>query len=311
MEQNKPTDCGVIVGRFQVPYLHEGHKELIDAILARHKKVAIFLGITPTKNTTRNPLDFATRKAMIQSAYPGVIILPINDVGNDRAWSEILDHKIREVFHTETVTLYGSRDGFIPAYVGKFPKAELQETKKISGSEIRSWIKDDVRNSEDFRRGVIYASFNKYPITYTTVDAAIMDDHGNVLLARKKHDEAGKYRFIGGFVNKNQDDSLEEAVKREVMEETNSLAVSEPVYIGSAKIDDWRYKNEEDGIMTTFFAMQYMFGRPEASDDIDEVKWFNIEKLVETEGYQLVKEHRVLLNLLKAHLEKRAQKKGE
>ena len=94
-------------------------------------------------------------------------------------------------------------------------------------------------------------------------------------LARKKNDPKGKWRFIGGFVDINKDETLEEAVKREVLEETNSLGVGEPIYIGSAKIDDWRYRNEQDGIMTSLFVIPYLFGAPKATDDIDELEWFD------------------------------------
>lgn len=45
MKHETPTaDCGVIVGRFQVAELHEGHRALIEGVMGRHKKVIILLG---------------------------------------------------------------------------------------------------------------------------------------------------------------------------------------------------------------------------------------------------------------------------
>lgn len=76
-----PSDysCGVLIGRFQVHTLHEGHRAIIDQVCANHKKVIIFLGVPVISNTKSNPLDFATRKAMIQQLYPNVVILPQKD----------------------------------------------------------------------------------------------------------------------------------------------------------------------------------------------------------------------------------------
>jgi bifunctional NMN adenylyltransferase/nudix hydrolase len=299
----KKTDIGVIVGRFQVDDLHDGHNSLIETVMAAHDKVIIFLGVSPAINSKNNPLEYKHRELMLKQAYPSLTILPIKDVHNDEEWSKTLDDKIREVFPIGSVTLYGSRDGFIPHYTGHFPTIELQARFKISGSEIRKSLSTKVLASKDFRHGLIAAAFCRYPISYTTVDAAILDEKGNVLLARKKTDAKNKWRFIGGFVDINQDANLEEAVKREVMEETNSLGVGEPKYIGSAKIDDWRYKGEQDGIMTSLFVIPFVFGSPKATDDIDDLQWFNIQKLIENEGFQMVEEHKVLLNLLKKHLE--------
>jgi nicotinamide mononucleotide adenylyltransferase len=64
-----PSDyqVGVIVGRFQTHYLHEGHLDLISHVLENHSQVIIMLGISRKQNSKRNPLDFATRKLMIEN----------------------------------------------------------------------------------------------------------------------------------------------------------------------------------------------------------------------------------------------------
>jgi bifunctional NMN adenylyltransferase/nudix hydrolase len=304
----KKTDIGVMIGRFQVHELHEGHHDLIKTVMKHHQKVLILLGVSPAKSTRNNPLDFKSRELMLRASYPNLTVLPIYDVGNDEEWSKEVDKKIREVFSIGSVTLYGSRDGFIPYYKGQFPTVELEARFKVSGSEIRKSLSNEVVSDPKFRHGVIYATHDKYPTSYTTVDAAIMDEHGRLLLGRKKNDAKGKWRFIGGFVDINLDSCLEEAVKREVMEETGSLGVGEPIYVGSASIKDWRYKNEQDGIMTSLFVIPYIFGNPAASDDIDDLKWFDVKKLIETEGYQLVEEHKPLLELLKRYIEKKEKK---
>jgi bifunctional NMN adenylyltransferase/nudix hydrolase len=304
----KKTPIGVIVGRFQVDELHEGHRNLIDSVIENHDKVIIFLGVSPAINTETNPMDYKPRELMLLEAYPQITVIPIKDVNNDLEWSKTLDTKIREVFPMGSITLYGSRDGFTKSYKGNLPTIQLQDRFKISGSEIRKSLSTKVISNKFYRQGLIAAAFMRYPVSMTTVDAAIMDGKGSLLLARKKIDPKGKWRFIGGFVDIHQDISTEDAVKREVMEETGSLGVGEPEYIGSARIEDWRYRNERDGIMTTFFAIPYTFGKPEATDDIDEIKWFDIKQLIQSEGFVFVEEHKVLYNLLKNYLEKKETK---
>ena len=290
------ADCGVLVGRFQVPYLHDGHIKVIDEIFKNHKKVLIFIGVSQVKNTRRNPLDFTARVRMILKQYPKATVLQIPDQPSDKEWSKELNTRIREVCPTESVILYGSRDGFIPKYSGEFKTVELAATKSISGSEVRSMVSKEVIDSVEFRKGVIYASFNKYPISFTTVDAAVVNTSmREVLLARKKNEK--RLRFIGGFVDITKDNSLKSAVKREVSEETNALGVGEATYIGSTRIDDWRYRNEVDGIMTAFFFIPYMFGIPRACDDVFEMHWINVFTLFENYDI-IVDEHRPLVKML-------------
>jgi bifunctional NMN adenylyltransferase/nudix hydrolase len=68
--QEDSYDVGVIVGRFQVPELHDAHKDLIETVCDKHDKVIIFLGLSPLMVTRENPLDFESRKQMILESSP-------------------------------------------------------------------------------------------------------------------------------------------------------------------------------------------------------------------------------------------------
>lgn len=105
--KEKSTDIGVIVGRFQLHKLHEAHIDLITSVLANHDKVIIFLGTT-ISITKRNPLDFITRKCMIEETFGSSIsdILPLPDQRDDKIWSNSIDTKVREVFPSGSVTIY-------------------------------------------------------------------------------------------------------------------------------------------------------------------------------------------------------------
>ena len=71
------------------------------------------------------------------------------------------------------------------------------------------------------------------------------------------------------------------AALRELQEECGKIQVSAMQYEGSFRVDDWRYKNEEDKIITTLFSTTYQSGEPHGADDIAEVKWFSLEQLAE------------------------------
>jgi len=301
------AEIGVIVGRFQVPDLHEGHLEMINAVREQHRKVLILVGSTPGILVTRNnPLDYHTRMLMLREAYPDISIMPVNDMPNDDLWSEMVDEKIHEAFGIGGAILYGSRDGFIPYYTGKHPVIELEETRSISGTEIRKAISDEVRVHSEFRRGVVYAAFNKHPVMYATVDIAVIDfvKH-RIVLGRKKGDLTGKYRFPGGFVDPRKDKALEHAARREAREELDCEISQVPEFVGSTLIDDWRYRSELDKIMTSVFIAQYIYGSITGSDDLSEAKWFSLEDF---DMNVLLPQHRVIMEMVQTHLNKGLEK---
>lgn len=290
-----PADVGILIGRFQVHELHEAHRDLIDTVRAKHDRVIIFVGLSPLRNTPVNPLDFNARKKMIQETYPDVEVYYIDDNQSDEIWSKNLDREIdRWLKPHQTAVLYGSRDSFIPHYTGKHTVVELTSKKYISGTEIRKRISNNFPPTAEFRAGAISASMNRYPTCYTTVDIAIINhSDGTILMGRKEGEK--NLRFIGGFATPDSP-NFETDARREVYEEAK-VEIDGLTYIGSAQIDDWRYKKEQDKIKTVFFAAAYQFGRPEASDDIAYVEWVSLADLL-SKKIPVMECHEVLVDML-------------
>jgi bifunctional NMN adenylyltransferase/nudix hydrolase len=286
-------DVGVIVGRFQVPELHDAHMELIQTVCDRHGKVIIFLGLSPLMVTRENPLDFEGRKQMILAKFPHVNVLYIKDQPDDEVWSRNLDTQIDDVITpNQTVLLYGGRDSFISHYSGKHPSEELESQVFVSGSEIRKEVsRTSVRGTPDFRAGVVWAAFSQFPQCFATVDVAILNEDGSKILLGRKANEK-KFRLIGGFSDP-KSPSYEADARREVSEEAG-IEITDPVYVGSYLIDDWRYRKEPDRVIKTLlFEAKHMFGTPKPGDDIAEVKWFDLDW-----DLDVVPNHQDLINVI-------------
>jgi len=288
---SKPTDVGVVIGRFQVNELHEAHIDLIQSVLDRHDRVLLFLGNSIIRNTLNNPLDYRARRAMIAEKFPTVEIHYINDNHSDTAWTKNLDKLIGEqLLPMQTVTLYGSRDSFLKCYSGKYNTCELEATTFISGTEVRRRVCNNYPPTADYRAGMIAATAYRFPTAFQTVDIAVVNDKGELLLARKPEEK--KWRFIGGFSDP-ASVSLEEDAKREVIEEAG-VEVDNITYLGSTLINDWRYRGEIDKIKTALFVAKYVFGKPEGADDVAEVKWVSINNLTKND---IVETHHVLIDM--------------
>lgn len=281
---------GVIVARFQVPEIHEAHRELIAFVRSRHKTVVILLGTSKVRVTRRNPLDFPTRYQMMRVAYPDLVVLPVSDHPSDAEWSLGVDEEIDKATSGKSALLYGSRDSFIPHYSGRHATQELDAAFNVSGKQIRKEVGEEVMADPLFRRGVVYSAFQRHPTSYQAVDAFIWrrrreDSDGEgpatgpleVLLGQKTTD-SGRWRFIGGFAQPD-DDSLELTAKREAREEAGDITLGDATYLFSHRVDDWRYRREVDKIMTAMFAVEFLWGSPKADDDICAVRWTEVAEV--------------------------------
>ncbi len=304
-EMKNRDAVGVVIGRFQTSKLHAGHRSVISHAVKNHKDVLIVLGCPRTRPTNRDPLDYETRKKMVLASYPEARVSELKDRYSNQAWSQALDDLVAHEFPGRNAVLYGSRNSFISSYMGKYPCVELKSVNaSVSGTKIRNGVAANPLASKHFRMGMIYGIKHRPPISYQTVDIAVIDYDRKLLLLAKKIGGDG-FHFIGGFVDV-EDSSLEMAARRETSEETSSLGVGEFKDLGSFRIDDWRYRGTEDKILTSFFAARYIFGAPRANDDVDGLEWVSWDKFFDL----LVEEHKVLGKRLMAYLTGLEPEKG-
>lgn len=273
---------GIIVARFQVPNLLDEHKKFLDYVLTQeHKNNIIILGVPATKATKSNPLDFDSRRKMIEETYPKLFkIAYVKDENDDKVWSENLDKVIDNFISTDSqnAVIYGSYDNTIKHYCGKY-NTEIYTSEIIqSETNARFYAGSKVQNSSEWRAGAVWSAQQQYDKVYPTVDCVIFTDttFSKIWMAKKANES--KLRFVGGFADPN-DNSFEETAIREAREETNLTCVVAG-YIGSTKIDDWRYRNEFDKIITNIFALVPIEKqKPMAMDDIKELHMVDLNKV--------------------------------
>lgn len=290
-------NLGVVIGRFQVSSLHEGHVALLSAVSAKVDRLLVLVGVTPAALNAHDPLPFFCRADAIRTVFPAATVLPLEDQRNDTLWCQQIHAIVESVTRNlgvVDVTIFGGRDSCLAHYTGSYAKEELNLTVSLSGTEIRKAT--ELGGSYEFRTGLVYAQQSRFPVSFQTIDVAIL--HGDTVLLGKKLGETA-LRFPGGFVDPS-DESLEMAARRELREECGAIEVSDLRYIGSARINDWRYRASTDKILTSLFVGTYVFGVPKAADDLAEVWWVNRGGLGKVHDA-----HQPLVKLLETYLEGR------
>lgn len=273
---------GVVIGRFQVPHLHNGHVEFLKNVLVRCDQLLVLIGVSPVDGqTSRNPLSYQQRKEVVEcairrDAHP--LYMPLLDRATNEEWSQRLDELLTSLFPVDHVTLYaGAHDSFEKCYSGRYPveKIEAGGYVEASGTALRA----DIQESTDlqFIRGQVYALTRQYPHGYACVDVAVTNRDSVLLIQRADN---GEWGLPGGFVDPAKDESYEYAAARELFEETGltfSSGHKDLRYVGSFRVNDWRYRGGPDAIFTTLFIVPYQFGNVQLNtEECRAFHWYSL-----------------------------------
>ena len=126
----------------------------------------------------------------------------------------------------------------------------------------------------------------EYKNPIPTVDAIIQNSNSILLVKRRKDPYKNEFALPGGFVNEGE--TIEEAIKREVYEET-SLEIH-PIDILGVYSDPKR--DPRGHIMTVVFIVIVIRGNPRAGDDAKEISWIPIEKI---NDIQIAFDHKLVI----------------
>lgn len=295
---------GVVIGRFQIDELHEGHLALLNFVQDRYRNFLVLLGVRHSVQTAKNPLDYRVREQMIRQLYPNAVVLPVVDQSTNESWSRHVDQQIKTAFPGRSAILFGGPDNSLDAYSGKFTTQTVDVAVSTQHATARrEAIANAPLSSSDFRAGIIYALQTQRPRTEVSVDiAALYDDPEertlSVLLGRKPGEKL--WRLPGGFVDP-EDRSFKMAAYRECREEVGGVA-GHLTYITDIISDDWRSADQDDVIHRTVLFCGWATEKFEvqAGDDLTEAKWVNINDLNERD---VVPEHNELIHHLVGYLE--------
>lgn len=294
---------GVVIGRFQVDDLHEGHIALLDHVKRTHEQLLILVGVRPALPSDKHPLSFKQRELMLKTAYPKATIIPISDMRTSDVWSKNVDNNIRITTENKKAVIYTGRDGFSDRYSGTYNVKKIDfGFDFVTATDARNVI-PTAKNSADFRAGVISTRLHAPSVTLMTVDMAVLNPEGDkVLMARKPNEYA--WRFPGGMFDAGSDLSFEAAASRETYEETNIIvAHDEWKYLGNFPVQDWRSSDTDKQHWHTMFFMAQLpwMDTIRAKDDIVEVEWIRLTSPMATSN-NLVQEHWDLWTYLQKNL---------
>jgi bifunctional NMN adenylyltransferase/nudix hydrolase len=293
---------GIIVGRFQNAFVHEGQQNLINFVLENNDKIVIFIGKSEVINTKKNPLPSNIVKQMVETYMKGITekefyIHFINDLNDDNLWSKLLDDMISSLINKSSdITLYGSRDSFLEVYCGKHKTHYFEPKITLCNTSLREKI--TIEDNQSFRNGLIYASQIKYPTVYATVDIVqyfLLREKIHFVFGRKNN--SNRYCLSGGFSDPLYDKSFKGAALRELKEECNiSVHENNLHYFDSRLINDFRYKKETDKIITSIFTIHLsndQIKELKAGDDLKELIFISEDEL---DNFDIFSDHRLIIN---------------
>ena len=322
-------DAIVFNGRFQP--LHNAHVEIIQKAAELAEKVIVVVGSANQPRTFKNPFSFEEREYLIQNIFMGLetelIIEPNYDtIYNDNAWVLRVQNIVaKHTTEDSKVAIIGHKKDESSFYLDMFPQWELVEVdliEELSASQIRElYFKKDFNpnfirsvvpvsvlqylenfaNTEEYQQILReidfvekyksqYAGF-PYPPTFVTADAVVVQS-GHILMIRRRAEPGrGLLALPGGFLDAYGDKSLEDAMLRELREET-CLKVPAPVLRGSiveSKVFDAIERSTRGRTITHAFYINLPSGelpRIKAGSDASSAKWIPISKITSSECFE-------------------------
>jgi bifunctional NMN adenylyltransferase/nudix hydrolase len=326
----KKYDVIVFIGRFQ-PFHNAHLEIIKRATeLAEHTAIIVGSANQPRtfKNPfSYDEREYLINETlmMVNASYS---IHPIQDtIYNDAAWATKVQSIVNKInpFENTRVGIIGYKKDETSFYLDMFPQWDLIEVpliEELSASQIRKlYFKEDY--NPNFIKSVIPVEvleflnrFSKtedynqilreikviedykipyvglpYPPIFVTVDAVLVQS-GHILMIRRRAEPGrGLLALPGGFLDALIDKSLEDAMIREVREETQ-LKVPAPVLRGSiveAKVFDAIERSTRGRTITHAFHIKLPNGelpKVKGGSDATSAKWIPISKITPNECFE-------------------------
>ncbi len=312
-EATKPR-VAVFVGRFQPP--HKAHIETMHWALKNFDALIIVLGSAQTFANPKNPWNETQRHDMIQSCLSQEqqtrthIVSVADDYYDDRRWFQTVRQTVEAIATTQNSELHivGYDKDSSSYYLHGFPDWSFVASgvsSPLSATEVRkdyfengiTWqtqvpeavaehlkkfigTPEFLRLQTEAKQIAWYRELDKkypYSMVQVTVDAMVMANNSVLLVERAGNMGQGAWALPGGYLDK--DETLLEAAKRELMEETNLDLKDMPA--SSTQVFDYPGRSLRGRVITHGHVF-VLNGQPplvKAADDAAKAFWFPLSDL--------------------------------
>lgn len=312
-KQEFKYDLAVVIGRFQVPRPHEGHRALLKTASERAARVLVLVGSAP-RLTKRNPLPAALVCTQVQATLRELLItegsiMPLPDMRSDADWVKRADEMIAQCvpWNAKVVLLFGQdarnagllgdpRSAIVYKQFGKHT-VEVHHFDGPRGTELRAKAPAEAyaRRNEDIAIGMAAAFelMNSHVVSAADVLVCCKDQpYPTVLLGRKSNED--KWRLLGGMVEPGE--APIETATREAYEEARAQ-LTNIKSLGVFVVKDWRFPEPDSGVLSHLYYGWASQGVFTAGDDIAEVKMFVATDLRTRINDVVVEEHHGLVSI--------------
>ncbi len=287
---------------FKNPFSFEERKNLITQSISLYSNIFQSIGseilIEPIVDTMYNENSWVTRVQNIvnQNSDSGSKIGIIGHKKDESSyyldmfpqWDLVEVDLVEELNASQIRELFFRKDFNANFIGGVVPPIVLDYLLKFLKTEQYTQIIKEVEFIEKYKSQ--YISF-PYPPTFVTVDAVVVQS-GHVLMIRRRAEPGkGLLAIPGGFLNALTDKSIEDAMIRELREET-CLKVPDPVLRGNitnSKVFDSINRSTRGRTITHAFYINLTDGKlPKVKNGSDaaSAEWIPISQVDSSECYE-------------------------
>lgn len=239
---------GVVVGKFQTPYLTEAHQHLFDKAIEENDQLVIFVLDKHIEFTDNNPLPYRIREDMLLQNFWGesngrISIYPLQE----QKYASVLQHNLDSTLlshwsASHEFTLYSGADGVGSFYDGlcKVEICEFQSRKK--SKQLRSYAFDKEDYEKEIAQGMIHAVGHKPPLCYNYVVSIVRARDGLITI---KYPDT-KYLSFPTIELNSEHNSIIEASFSHITTLVPGASLTQGSHLHSIKVDDWRFRDSED-----------------------------------------------------------------
>lgn len=289
---SKSKKIGVLIDTFQYIKLPKKLKKLAKKLQKECDEFLILVSLKEIKNTTNQFLDYNTINDWLKRKFPKATIHQIVDCESNFHFSQQIVEKIYDkTTSPDWRTLIYAFNDTLEHYNGSYEINSLgaRHVENIGMRKI---------GGKQYRRGMMDASIIRYATGFPTIDVVAYQysvESNKILLGRKEGSD--NWHLPGGFFDPQKDNSFLDTAKRELFEET-SIQAEVLKHFDSMKVDDYRYKNEFDKIITTIYEFQIPFETVlNPTDDLIEVRMFSCDEIMKDE-FPIMKSHKEIIKLV-------------